>query len=797
MGAFKTKHIICIMLCWLCVGLGAQGWAAQTRPDAGRAGDLSQLWEEKTAELRNILDEAAYLRQAAENLAAPLAQNIKAMQSEITRLLTLYQASRDYPTEQLSLLAEMRGLQTQLKYNMKPLQSINTDIKTRLMDVERLNKDLADFEELSRQEGLTEGKLTQEEVAKQKALIASLKKSISELNAISGQIDKLLAPAISTSKRLDQAVADITGSMLDVWQNYYFTNSNWDSFAYPQTTMQRWMKSLSTRLIMAYPHTLSDWLYAGLHFVITLLVMTIMGIVAFKGSSKLPPRWHHALVDIIKHSWVWVTLGWSLLVACSSQLGGIYFAFLVVGVLLLIWGVASLSWRLRVASQPKLEGHPSPLDRLYPPAALGIIMLYSDLPLNVLIVTWSVAMVVFMIWLRYINRGYKELIRNSMLERAAYAGAFYLGIISLIVCVMGYPRMAVLIYMLLFAGVNMLVLSNALTALASLLSDKLFPKKEKAMQNSMLRSFAIPCSWVVSLLCTLPWLWAVPGATYLFNSAIHADYNIGDASFDFSRGFIILILFFLFRSFVNLSKTSLEHLPQKMPHVEKGVIPPLSSLVTYVLWLIFVIIALGILGVNFTSLAVVAGGLSVGVGLGMQHLFSNLVSGLMLIFGRSILVGDYVDVGGISGTVRSITIRSTVIETPDKSEVFIPNSTIMNGQFINWTRHNDTVRRTITVGVAYDSDVNLVMRLLRQLADEHEHVLEEPAPIVMFSNFGNSTLDFNLMVYIDNLSNSTSTQTDLRLAIIRTFREHNIDIAFPQLDVHLKTNNNHPLTTDN
>ncbi len=783
----QIKHVISIVVVFavLCC-LSMAGHAQSQEEEGGRSDTLLHILNNRTNDLQEVLDEANELQNNARELAQPLAQNLQTIQTEITRLLSLFQASRSHPTEQLTLLRQMKGLQQELKNSMQPLQNIALDIEQRLTDVEQLRKDIDDFAALNRQEGLNSGSLSQEEQDKQGAYIKGLDKAKSQLSKIHQQINKLLVPVKTTYERLETAIKDIDGSLLDIWRNYYFTaaGGNLDTLAASPAAVRSWLKSLGMRMALAYPQTFTEWVSAASTFLVSFIIMALAGLAGLSGAKKLPPRWRHGVEDIVKKAWIWVAMGCSILIASTNQLGGIYFSFLIVGVLLLVWGVASFSWRLRVTAHPKLQGYPSPLARLYLPAALGVVMLFSDLPPKVLIVVWAVIMVTFVIWVRSINRR-NEKDHTALLERMAYGCAFYFGIISFLICVAGYARMAILAFMLLFAIINTLILGNALTALGSLLCDRLFPKHDKPLKNAILRALAIPAGWIVSLLCAVPWLWAVPGATYILNYFMNTNYNIGEASFDLSRVFIIAMLFFLFRSFVSLSKTSFDHLPSKIPHMEKGVIPPLRNLVSYLLWIIFIIIVLGMLGVNFTSLAVVAGGLSVGIGLGMQNIFNNLVSGLMLIFGRTILVGDYVEVGAVAGTVKSINIRSTVIETPDKSEVFIPNSTLMAGQFINWTRSQRAVRRTVKVGVAYGSDVKLVMQILMDLAHKQPHVLSEPAPIVQFSDFGNSTLDFSLMVFVDDLLNGGPVLTDLRVEIERSFRENNIEIAFPQLDVHL------------
>jgi small-conductance mechanosensitive channel len=392
-------------------------------------------------------------------------------------------------------------------------------------------------------------------------------------------------------------------------------------------------------------------------------------------------------------------------------------------------------------------------------------------------------MLVFLAALFRLHRAARQE-RSSLplLEAFSQGCAFYLGAGSLCVAVAGYARIAILLFMFLFALVNALILGNALAALLDALAGRLFPQNRAPVIRAVAEAAARPAAWLLALLCAVPWLWAAPGAFPLLRHILASNYTVGEASIDFSLILILLLGFFLVRSLVRFGQASLDHLPERMPYIERGVIPPLRNVFVYGVWALFAICCLALFGVDFTSLAVVAGGLSVGIGFGLQNLFSNMVSGLMLIFGRTLLVGDYVEVAGAAGTVRAINIRSTTIETPDRALVYVPNSAIMAGQFVNWTRKSRAVRRSVSVGVAYGSPTELVRDLLARAALENPHVL--PPPVVYFQNFGDSALEFQLLFVIDDIDNASGVLSEVRLAVDRLFAGHGIDIPFPQLTVH-------------
>ena len=207
-----------------------------------------------------------------------------------------------------------------------------------------------------------------------------------------------------------------------------------------------------------------------------------------------------------------------------------------------------------------------------------------------------------------------------------------------------------------------------------------------------------------------------------------------------------------------------------------------------------IFISLSTIGVSFTSLALIFGGLSIGIGFGLQNIASNIISGFILIFERPIKIGDLVEIMDVDifGRVSSINLRSTVIASLDEKEIIVPNSQLITESVHNLTHANNLYRLRISVGVSYGSDVDLVRKVLLDAADEHFGVIKEPipnisnvtAPFVRFIAFGNSSLDFELLTWIPDSFQRFDVASDLHFIIWNKFKEHNITIAFPQLDVH-------------
>ena len=214
----------------------------------------------------------------------------------------------------------------------------------------------------------------------------------------------------------------------------------------------------------------------------------------------------------------------------------------------------------------------------------------------------------------------------------------------------------------------------------------------------------------------------------------------------------------------------------------------ITTLLTYVLVSVGGAWAFATLGMSWSKLQWLFAALSVGLGFGMQEIFANFVSGIILLFERPIRVGDTVTINGVSGTVAKIRIRAITLIDFDRKEVIVPNKSFVTGQVINWALSNTMTRLVINVGVAYGSNLELVKKLLLQAANEQTTVLKDPEPRAYFLSFGASTLDHELRVYVAQLAERTNTIDALNRRINELFAENNIDIAFNQLDVFIKNN---------
>jgi potassium-dependent mechanosensitive channel len=212
----------------------------------------------------------------------------------------------------------------------------------------------------------------------------------------------------------------------------------------------------------------------------------------------------------------------------------------------------------------------------------------------------------------------------------------------------------------------------------------------------------------------------------------------------------------------------------------------IASVSRYVIVIVGSMIGLGLLGLRWSQLQWMAAALSVGLGFGLQEIFGNFVSGLILLFERPFRVGDVITIGEFTGTVSRIRTRATTLIDFDNKEVVVPNKTFITERLINWTLSDTRTRITLHVGVAYGSDVQQVHSLLLQAANEHPQVLNDPAPRSWFLAFGASSLEFELRLFVDTVADRMPVTSEMNARIAELFATHDIEIAFPQLDLNVR-----------
>lgn len=260
----------------------------------------------------------------------------------------------------------------------------------------------------------------------------------------------------------------------------------------------------------------------------------------------------------------------------------------------------------------------------------------------------------------------------------------------------------------------------------------------------------------------------------------------------------VAVFFFLFAAFVVISrllvKTIASRVLRKL-NIDRSLQYTLERTLQYLLLVLAAIVALEFIGISLSGLAVVFGFLSVGIGFGLQNVTSNFVSGLIILFERHIKVGDRISVGDTEGDVTAINLRSTTVRSIKNISIIVPNSEFISKNVINWSHGEKRVRIDIEVGVSYDSDLDVVLRCLREVAEECDGVLKEPKPDVLLDGFGDSAWNMRLRCWLADPKGRPVVRSEINCAIVRKFRENGVEIPFPQRDLHMRSSVPLPVLT--
>lgn len=248
---------------------------------------------------------------------------------------------------------------------------------------------------------------------------------------------------------------------------------------------------------------------------------------------------------------------------------------------------------------------------------------------------------------------------------------------------------------------------------------------------------------------------------------------------------LVIIVFFAVKGITYSIDNYIKRRLQKKGIADEGRTSSITQILKYVVYVIGFFFVVKSLGINIDLILGVFAALGLGIGFALQDVFKDLISGIIILFEGNVAVGDILEVDGLTGSVKKINLRTSLIRTRDGIYMVIPNSRIVNEKVVNWSADNKITRFNVIVGVAYGSDTEKVKNLLLESAKKHDAVIKRPSPIVFFDDFGDSALMFDLHFWVVDTWNIESTKSDIRFEIDKVFRENNISIPFPQRDVHM------------
>ena len=749
------------------------GDGAQQAEHGAPSDPLDAIWRGQYEMLEDIQKRASDLSKELGGYAANLTERIAIYDEDARRLIVLANNFTNWANPMEAVNRRIISITAQIKRILKPLEenrSLGQNLLERISFIaENLPADLND----SRQS------------ADLQRYSREVKNARSRLTDVIARYDTALAPHKALLQRLEQTQQENAAKLPTLWKSYYLqgpvpwlSSDAWTDFA---RRAQIIFQGMRLRLPVEIPSSTDQWRTACLRFLICLLLSGILILIGRRRWLKkdASPVMQH----IFNVSLPWLCLGFAFLGSSFAATGEFFRFFLSLSNLCFITGQMLLAWDLRNLAYGAAPAQRAPFLRLLPLTFAAYVLLYLPLLRAMLVTIWTGALIISL----FLHRRRSALNISPLQMEAAVIDingvilwiCLFLAIAGLYVCSMG-------LY-LFFVSVSLaLELSLGGIAKISEINENLPKEGAKAALASLLIALAAPLVLIVAVISVLLWVGTLPGGIYLLQEYVFQGISIGATNFNLLQILMIVSVFFLTRATVIMGSRFLAKLPQQISSIDATLIPPMQTALTYAAWAIFGLFVLKSLGMELSNLAMVAGGLSVGIGFGMQTIVNNFLSGLILIFSRMLQAGDVVEVGGVTGRVRKINVRDTTLETYDNALIYVPNSEFISSRLVNWTRNNPSVRGKVSVGVAYDSDTGLVMKLLLGIANAHENVLKYPTPSVTFSDFGASTLDFTLFFWVHEFGATVKTASEIRLAIEKTFRANNIEIAFPQMDLHVK-----------
>lgn len=265
-------------------------------------------------------------------------------------------------------------------------------------------------------------------------------------------------------------------------------------------------------------------------------------------------------------------------------------------------------------------------------------------------------------------------------------------------------------------------------------------------------------------------------------------FHLGDSSFTIKTFFLLtLSLFLLFYISSKIRKVLVNKIFPRYA-LDIGVSQSIATIVRYLLIIVGLVIIFQTTGIDLSALGLLVGALGVGIGFGLQNITNNFISGIIILFERPIKVGDRIELDNLAGNIVEISARATTIITNDNIAVIVPNSDFINSRVINWSHNNKNVRLNFPVGVSYNEDPARIRKLLLEVVAENSGVLNSPKPYVLFEAYGDSSLNFILQVWTSTYTDRPNIlKSELYYEIFAKFKENNVEIPFPQRDIHLKS----------
>ena len=759
----------------LTILLSFSGLCAAAEPQvAAENAVLSSFFESRAKEVEALRQEVQGLKEQLDTHRDDIKTALETARARLQTLEVMARMVKTNPYDMRVALAEARYLQGSMTKNFQPLETLAKDLGTKIVTVQALEEDL------ERKWSMGLDKEVRQEVQGIRKSAATLTQT---LEGVQEQVEKVRGEVAEIQTSTDGWVKTFETQLPQIWRAEFLDPAEFRLLPKSGVDIGQeladWFSSLKSFFISQYSLTgaAGDW--AGT-FVLFWIPFVFIGFVAYRFLSGVFESNYAGGRLTSAFGILCLSLGLSLLAAFFSGKVKQTSLLLACTHVLMLLGVQALAWVFRNV-RGVLE-HRS-IQPLLPLVFLSLSVTVLDLlrlPQWLEHLSWVGLLVLSSLAFGMIRPElrYERTVR--------WLHPFVMAIL-VVVAILGWGNLAVLASTMWGVLALAVQLGIGATSVVMVVVEKFDKKGWRALLADLAVTFLTLLIWVAVNIGIMTWVNVNLGTNALMDKISSLELNWGDFSFNFMRLGVVLLLFQVVRSLAMAWKTVLDSENLRWKNIDHGAAASLQRIGIYCLWMLYGLVSLNLLGISLTNFAVIAGGLSVGIGFGMQTIISNFISGLILLFDRAIQPGDIIEVNGIWAKVMSVNIRNTEVQTFDNAKIFLPNSTLIANQVTNWTHRNDVrIRRDVLVGVAYGSDVQLVKSILLEAASEHPAVMSTPEPFVLFSDFGASSLDFTLRFWVRHVDFGLSSCSEIREVIDARFRERGVEIPFPQMDVHMR-----------
>lgn len=644
----------------------AEAAARAKKEEEARAAEaakaVQEAWEAllatHNAQLAGILEHSQTLTDNLPALSSNMRDSISLLEQEFQKLDALSQATGSMPSDLTVLVERFNRIKDRIRSLMEPLQGTMTEL-------EKEKKALSLLENsLSGQNG----------AAVDSGIISRLNAADRNIGTLQTRYGRILAPAQDLLSQVQTRIDTVMKDMPTLWNNYYFQSSGhfYDVVAWGQDfrNLGSLRELFSLRFTTELPNSLAGVVAVIIRSLTAMCFFLLLGLAFRRAARKrLPEQMQAGLDRILRNSAVWIALGVSIHLAAWGD-GKMYQMVATLGTMCLCWGQMLLAWDLygfEDNDRPRL----SPLWPMFPTLLIGMILLNFDpFPLFICVV-WVVVQCMDL-W-----KARRRPLPPYPLPRAIMRLYVVQLWITLIISLLGFSRLSILVSMCFTSVTVTVMLCVSIFKVEHLIESHLPKEGSTAVVASLVMALIMPVILLVSVMAAVLWILAYPGGYFLLQHMATLGFSIGSVSLNAMQILSIFIAFYLTRAMLAVGNTFMAGMQSQISRISVSLLAPIQAVYKCLLWGLFGLYALKALGFNLSSLSMIAGGLSVGIGIGLQNMVQNFTSGISVIFGQTIREGDVVEVGGVTGIVKKINIRSTMLETFDNAIIFIPNSSFL------------------------------------------------------------------------------------------------------------------------